>query len=90
MARLGLPPSSQMNYEHMNGNPFPVRSCVPASTADHYETPVDDWSLPASASTQWADELLTDVPAYLILGHLARLRGAVWNQAGVLDVRRAK
>ena len=74
----------------MNGNPFPVRSCVPASTADQDETPVVDTSFPASASAAWADELLNDVPAYLILGHLARLRGAVWNQAGVLDVRRAQ
>ena len=73
----------------MNGNPFPVRSCVPVSTADQHEIPVSDWDVAPSASAQWADDLLTDIPAYLILGHLARMRGCVWNQAGVLDVRRA-
>lgn len=74
----------------MNGNPFPVRSCVPVSTADQLETPAVDRSFVESQSSNWADDLLSDIPAYLILGHLSRLRGAVWNQAGVLDVRRAK
>jgi hypothetical protein len=73
----------------MNGNPFPVRSCVPVSTADHHETPVVDWDPALSSSQEWADDLLSDIPTYLILGHLTRLRGASWSEAGVMNVRRA-
>lgn len=73
----------------MNGNPFPVRSCVPVSTADQREIPVVDWDVAPSSSQEWADDLLSEVPTYLILGHLTRLRGASWDQAGVMNVRRA-
>ena len=73
----------------MNGNPFPVRSCVPASTAETSETHVSDDILAPSSSQEWADDLLSDIPTYLIIGHLTRLRGATWNQAGVMNVRRA-
>ena len=73
----------------MNGNPFPVRSCVPVSTAEKQDNPVVDWDLGPNSSQEWADDLLSDVPTYLILGHLARMRGADWIEAGVLNVRRA-
>ena len=73
----------------MNGNPFPVRSCVPVSTAEEQDIPVVDWDLGPNSSQEWADDLLSDVPTYLILGHLARQRGAAWIEAGVLNVRRA-
>ena len=73
----------------MNGNPFPVRSCVPVSTAETSETHVPDEHLVLSSSQEWADDLLSEIPTYLILGHLTRLRGATWNQAGVMNVRRA-
>ena len=73
----------------MNGNPFPVRSCVPVSTAETSETRVVDLDLAPFSSQEWADDLLSDIPTYLILGHLTRLRGASWDQAGVMNVRRA-
>jgi len=73
----------------MNGNPFPVRSCVPVSTAGKQENSVVDWDLGPNSSQEWADDLLSEVPTYLILGHLTRLRGASWDQAGVMNVRRA-
>ena len=73
----------------MNGNPFPVRSCVPLSTTETSETHLVDWDPAPSSSQEWADDLLSDIPAYLILGHLTRLRGASWDQAGVMNVRRA-
>jgi len=73
----------------MNGNPFPVRSCVPVSTAETFETHVSGEDFGPHSSQEWADNLLSEVPTYLILGHLTRLRGATWNQAGVMNVRRA-
>ena len=73
----------------MNGNPFPVRSCVPASTAETSETHVSDEDLAFLSSREWADDLLSEIPTYLILGHLTRMRGARWEQAGVMNVRRA-
>jgi len=73
----------------MNGNPFPSRSCVPVSTAGKRKNPVVDWDLGPDSSQEWADDLLSEVPTYLILGHLTRLRGASWDQAGVMNVRRA-
>jgi hypothetical protein len=73
----------------MNGNPFPVRSCVPVSTAEEPQIPVVDWDLGPSSSQEWADDLLSEIPTYLILGHLTRIRGAQWEQAGVMNVRRA-
>lgn len=48
-----------------------------------------DWDVAPSSSQEWADDLLSEVPTYLILGHLTRLRGASWDQAGVMNVRRA-
>ena len=73
----------------MNGNPFPVRSCVPVSTTETSETHVSDDHLAPSSSQEWADDLLSEIPTYLILGHLTRIRGASWDQAGVMNVRRA-
>ena len=73
----------------MNGNPFPVRSCVPVSTAETFETHVPDEHLAPSSSQEWADDLLSEIPTYLILGHLTRVRGASWEQTGVMNVRRA-
>ena len=72
----------------MNGNPFPVRSCVPVSTTETSESHVTDADYGAQTSQQWADELLAPIPTYLILGHLTRIRGASWDQAGVMNVRR--
>ena len=90
MALQDLPSSIQKTSQHMNGNPFPVRSCVPVSTADHFETPVREGDFTEAKSSNWADDLLLDIPAYLIIGHLSRLRGARWNEAGILNVKRAK
>ena len=73
----------------MNGNPFPVRSCVPVSTTETSETHVPDNDFAAHSSQEWADDLLAPIPTYLILGHLTRIRGASWDQAGVMNVRRA-
>ena len=73
----------------MNGNPFPVRSCVPVSTAETSETHVSDRAYGPHSSQEWADDLLSEIPTYLILGHLTRIRGASWDQAGVMNVRRA-
>ena len=73
----------------MNGNPFPVRSCVPVSTAETSETHVSESDLGPNSSQEWADDLLSEVPTYLILGHLTRTRGAVWQEAGVMNVARS-
>lgn len=73
----------------MNGNPFPVRSCVPVSTTETCETHVPGSDLGPHSSIEWADDLLSEIPTYLILGHLTRVRGASWEQAGVMNVRRA-
>lgn len=73
----------------MNGNPFPVRFCVPVSTTETSETHVSESDSGPHSSQEWADDLLSDVPTYLIIGHLTRLRGATWDQAGVMNVRRA-
>ena len=54
------------------------------------ETQVTDSVCGLSSSQEWADSLLLDVPAYLIVGHLARLRGAQWDGAGQLNTRRVK
>ena len=71
----------------MNGKPFPVRSCASVSTAETFETHVSDGDLSAPSSQEWADSLLSDVPLYLILGHLTRVRGCHWLRAGVLMTR---
>lgn len=73
-----------------NTNTFPSARCVPVSTAGHRENPVQDSVFGPSSSQQWADDLLSDIPAYLIVGHLARLRGAQWDGAGQLNTRRVK
>lgn len=73
----------------MDPTPFPVRACVPVSTAETSKTHVLDDDLGPHSSQEWADNLLSEVPTYLILGHLTRLRGATWNKAGVMNVRRA-
>ena len=73
----------------MNGNPFPVRSCVPVSTTETSETHVSEVDLGPLSSQEWADDSLSEIPTYLILGHLTRVRGASWDQAGVMNVRRA-
>ena len=71
-------------------NTFPSARCVPASTAEMRETQVIDSDLGFLSSQEWADSLLLDIPAYLIVGHLARLRGAQWDGAGQLNTRRVK
>ena len=48
-----------------------------------------DWDLGPTSSQEWADDLLLEIPTYLILGHLTRMRGASWDKAGVMNVRRA-
>ena len=73
-----------------NTNTFPSARCVPASTTEKRETQVTDRDLGLYSSQEWADSLLCDIPAYLIVGHLARLRGAQWDGAGQLNTRRVK
>ena len=73
-----------------NTNTFPSARCVPVSTAEKHETQVTDSIYGLSSSQEWADNLLSDIPAYLIVGHLARLRGAQWDGAGQLNTRRVK
>lgn len=68
----------------MNGKPFPGCGCASVSTAETSETQVLDKDLGAHSSQEWADSLLSDVPLYLILGHLTRVRGCNWLRAGVL------
>ena len=68
----------------MNGNPFPVRACAPVSTAEKQHIPVVARDLEPSSSQEWADNLLEEIPTYLILGHLARLRGFRWEGNGLL------
>ena len=71
-------------------NTFPTASCVTVSTADRHENPVDDRDLGLLSSQEWADNLLSDIPSYLIIGHLCRVRGAQWMGAGELSTRRCK
>ena len=71
-------------------NTFPTARCVPVSTAEKRETQDRDSDLGLFSSQEWADSLLCDIPAYLIVGHLARLRGAQWDGAGQLNTRRCK
>ena len=73
-----------------NTNTFPSARCVPASIAEKRETLVTDSVYGFSSSQEWVDSLLCDIPAYLIVGHLARLRGAQWIEAGQLNTRRVK
>ena len=73
-----------------NTNTFPSARCVPVSTTETPETHVTDRDLGLYSSQEWADNLLADVPAYLIIGHLARMRGAQWDGAGQLNTRRCK
>ena len=73
-----------------NTNTFPSSRCVPVSTTGTPETQVTDRVSGLSSSQEWADSLLLDIPAYLIVGHLARLRGAQWDGAGQLNTRRVK
>ena len=68
----------------MNGNPFPVRACASVSTAEKQHIPVVARDLEPSSSQEWADTLLSDVPLYLILGHLTRVHGFRWEGNGVL------
>lgn len=73
----------------MNRTSFPGCSRVPVSTTETSETHFLDIDLAPCSSQEWADDLLSDIPTYLILGHLTRMRGASWDQAGVMNVRRA-
>ena len=73
-----------------NTNTFPTARCVPVSITEKHETHLSDSVFGSSSSQQWADDLLSDIPAYLIVGHLARLRGAQWDGAGQLNTRRVK
>lgn len=73
-----------------NTNTFPSSRCVPASTAETPETQVTDRDFGLSTSQEWADNLLCDIPAYLIIGHLSRMRGAQWQGAGQLNTKRCK
>ena len=73
----------------MNRTSFPGCSRVPVSTAETSETHLLDSDFGPLSSQEWADDLLSDIPTYLILGHLTRMRGASWDQAGVMNVRRA-
>lgn len=73
-----------------NTNTFPSARCVPVSTAEKHETQVLDRDLALSSSQEWADDLLSDVPVYLIIGHLSRMRGAQWEGAGQLNTKRCK
>ena len=73
-----------------NTNTFPSARCVPVSITEKHETQVTDSVYGSSSSQEWADSLLLDIPAYLIVGHLARLRGAQWDGAGQLNTRRVK
>jgi len=73
----------------MNRTSFPGCSRVPVSTTETSETHFSDRDFGPHSSQEWADDLLSEIPTYLILGHLTRIRGASWDQAGVMNVRRA-
>ena len=73
-----------------NTNTFPSARCVPVSTTEKHETHVMDGDPALYSSQEWADSLLLDIPAYLIVGHLSRLRGAQWEGAGQLNTKRCK
>ena len=73
-----------------NTNTFPSARCAPVSTAEKRETQDTDRDLGLYSSQEWVDNLLCDIPAYLIIGHLSRMRGAQWLDAGQLNTRRCK
>ena len=73
-----------------NTNTFPSARCVPVYTPETLETHVTGKDLGVYSSQEWADNLLCDIPAYLIIGHLSRMRGAQWEGAGQLNTKRCK
>ena len=68
-------------------NTFPSARCVPVSTAEKRETHDQDRDLGLLSSQEWADSLLSDLPTYLIIGHLCRIRGAQWMDAGLMNTK---
>ena len=72
----------------MNGNPFPVRSCVPVSTTETSETQLSDCFLAPSSSQEWADDLLSEIqgPSPFRPGMTASVEIITTTKSNVLSV----